>query len=142
VTKRLLDFGCYEVSIGDTIGAGNPLSTHRLLSILGDNGIPMNKLAAHFHDTRGLALSNLLIALEHGITVIDSSVSGLGGCPYAAGATGNVATEDVVYLLHSMGIETGINLDQLIEVGDFINGHLERRSGSKAAVALAKKSKK
>jgi hydroxymethylglutaryl-CoA lyase len=99
----------------------------------------MSKLAAHFHDTRGLALSNLLIALEHGITVIDSSVSGLGGCPYAAGATGNVATEDVVYLLHSMGIETGVDLNQLIEVGDFINGHLDRKSGSKAAIAFAKK---
>ena len=99
----------------------------------------MYRLAVHFHDTRGLALSNILVALEHGIKVIDSSVSGLGGCPYAAGATGNVATEDVVYLLHSMGIETGVDFQKLCEVGKFIDGHLERRSGSKAAVALGNK---
>jgi hydroxymethylglutaryl-CoA lyase len=139
VTQRLLEFGCYEVSIGDTIGSGNPLSTDRLLTLLHDNNIPMNRLAAHFHDTRGLALPNLLVALEHGISVIDSSVSGLGGCPYAAGATGNVATEDVVYMLHSMGIETGVNLQKLIEVGEFIDQHLERKSGSKVAIAFANK---
>jgi hydroxymethylglutaryl-CoA lyase len=141
VTQKLLEFGCYEVSIGDTIGAGNPLSTDRLLSLLRDNNIPMDRLAAHFHDTRGLALPNLLVALEHGISVVDSSVSGLGGCPYAAGATGNVATEDVVYMLHSMGIETGVDLQKLIGVGDFINEHLERKSGSKVAIAFAKKCK-
>ena len=97
------------------------------------------RIAVHFHDTRGLALSNILVALQHGVTVIDSSVSGLGGCPYAAGATGNVATEDVVYMLESMGIDTGVNLDELIKVGQFIDHFIGRTSGSKAAIALAKK---
>lgn len=102
----------------------------------------MNRIAVHFHDTRGLALPNILIALNHNITVVDSSVSGLGGCPYAAGATGNVATEDVVYMLHQMGIETGIDLHKLIEVGEYINEHLERCNGSKVAIAFGKKKSK
>lgn len=93
----------------------------------------------HFHDTRGLALANILVALQHGVTVIDSSVSGLGGCPYAVGATGNVATEDVVYMCQGMGIETGVNLAELIKVGQFIDGFIGRQCGSKAATALAKK---
>jgi hydroxymethylglutaryl-CoA lyase len=100
---------------------------------------PLLRIAVHFHDTRGLALANILVALQHGITVVDSSVSGLGGCPYAAGATGNVATEDVVYMCESMGIETGVNLAELIKVGKFIDEHIGRQCGSKAAVALAKK---
>lgn len=137
--QRLLADGCYEVSLGDTIGSGSPLSTHVLLTCLRDAGIPMSKLAVHFHDTRGLALSNILVALDFGVSVVDSSVSGLGGCPYAAGATGNVATEDVLYLCSSLGIDTGIDFQRVAEAGQYIDAHLGRCSGSKAAIALRKK---
>lgn len=139
VTQKLLSYGCYEVSLGDTIGAGNPKSTAALLDHLSAEGVPLDKLAVHFHDTRGLALSNLLVALEYGVNVIDSSVSGLGGCPYAKGATGNVATEDVLYLCDSLGIETGVDFNKVVEAGKFIDQHLERTSGSKAAIALGGK---
>ena len=114
VTARLLELGCYEVSLGDTIGVGTVGSTDALLRKLLKNVSP-DLLAAHFHDTYGQALANLLIALQHGITSIDSSVGGLGGCPYAPAAKGNVATEDVVYMLNGMGIETGVDIDALVE---------------------------
>lgn len=136
VTKRLLEMGCYEVSLGDTIGVGTPGSTKKLLeTILKD--VPANKLAVHFHDTYGQALTNIYVALEHGINIVDSSVSGLGGCPYATGASGNVATEDVVYMMNGLGIETNVDLDKLLIASKFIDEALARKSGSKVARALA-----
>jgi hydroxymethylglutaryl-CoA lyase len=137
VSKALLDVGCYEVSLGDTIGTGNPVSTDRLLRALTAD-IPVNKLAVHFHDTYGTALANIVVALSHGVSSVDSSVSGLGGCPYAKGASGNVATEDVVHMLHGMGIQTGIDMDVLLEAGALIDEALGNRPrGSKAAIAIA-----
>lgn len=112
IAKELLDRGCYQVSLGDTIGVGTPLKTRRLLDAFLKE-IPAQKLALHLHDTRGTALANVLVGLEMGITDVDSSVAGLGGCPYAPGAAGNLATEDLVYALDGMGIETGIDLDKL-----------------------------
>jgi hydroxymethylglutaryl-CoA lyase len=114
ITSRLLDLGCYQVSLGDTIGIGTPRQTERILQLF-LNKIRPSKLALHLHDTRGTALANVLIGLEMGIADYDASVGGLGGCPYAPGAAGNVATEDLVYMLHGMGIETGVNLEKLIE---------------------------
>ena len=136
VSKALLDMGCYEVSLGDTIGVGTAGSTTRLLETL-LRDIPADKLALHCHDTYGQALANLLVGLQHGIATIDASVSGLGGCPYARGATGNVATEDVVYMLNGLGIDTGIDLDKLMAAGNRISAALHRRNGSKVASALA-----
>ena len=135
VSKALLDMGCYEVSLGDTIGVGTAGSTTRLLETL-LRDIPADKLALHCHDTYGQALANLLVGLQHGIATIDASVSGLGGCPYARGATGNVATEDVVYMLNGLGIDTGIDIDQLMAAGNRISAALHRRNGSKVASAL------
>ena len=135
VTQALLEQGCYEVSLGDTTGVGTPGSFTRLLAaLLAD--IPPQRLALHCHDTYGQALANLLIGLQHGISVIDSSIAGLGGCPYARGASGNVATEDVVYLLDGMGIETGVNLEALVAAGDYISQILKRDSQSKVARAM------
>jgi len=134
VSKALLEMGCYEISLGDTIGVGTPLKTKALIEAC-LQVIPSNQLAVHFHDTYGQALANILTALQLGIRVIDSSVAGLGGCPYAKGASGNVASEDVVYMLHNMGIETGINLAELIEVGNSISLKLNRKNGSKVGVA-------
>jgi hydroxymethylglutaryl-CoA lyase len=136
VSQALLDMGCYEVSLGDTIGAGTAGSMTRLLDTLLPQ-IDASKLAVHCHDTYGQALANILVALQHSINIIDASVSGLGGCPYARGATGNVATEDVVYMLHGLDIETGIDLAQLIAAGTFISGHLQRENQSRVARALA-----
>ena len=134
VTAKLLDMGCYEVSLGDTIGTGTPGSMARLLEVLlGDVGV--EKLAVHCHDTYGQALSNILVALQHGIATVDASVAGLGGCPYAKGASGNVATEDVVYMLDGMGIATGLDLDKLIAAGNRISAALGRESGSRVALA-------
>ncbi|HMJ54764.1 MAG TPA: hydroxymethylglutaryl-CoA lyase [Polyangiaceae bacterium] len=116
ITKRLLDLGCYQVSLGDTIGVGTPRQTERIVRMFLES-IPSNKIALHFHDTRGTALANVLVGLGLGICDFDSSIGGLGGCPYAPGAAGNVATEDLVYMLHGMGIETGLDLDKLIEAG-------------------------
>lgn len=116
VSQALLDMGCYEVSLGDTIGTGTPGSMDRLLKTLVPT-LSARRLALHCHNSYGQALANILVGLQHGITRIDSSVAGLGGCPYAAGASGNVATEDVVYMLEGMGIDTGVNLDALIDVG-------------------------
>jgi len=135
VTQALLEQGCYEVSLGDTTGVGTPGSFTRLLAALLTD-IPPQRLALHCHDTYGQALANLLIGLQHGISVIDSSIAGLGGCPYARGASGNVATEDVVYLLDGLGIETGVNLEALVAAGDYISQILKRDSQSKVARAM------
>lgn len=134
VAKRLSDFGCYEISLGDTIGTGTPLKAQQMVEAVAKQ-VPMNQLAAHFHDTYGQALANLFAVLLLGISVIDSSVSGLGGCPYAKGATGNVATEDVIYMLNGMGIETGVDLDKLLEAGRFISDHLGRKPNSNLGLA-------
>ena len=134
VTQTLLDMGCYEVSLGDTIGTGTPLYTEQLLKTLLKD-IPANQLAVHFHDTYGQALANILVALQNGIATIDASIAGLGGCPYAQGASGNVATEDVLYMLNGMGIFTGIDLDKLIRAGQEISQKLNRKNGAKVGVA-------
>jgi hydroxymethylglutaryl-CoA lyase len=135
VTHRLLDMGCYEVSLGDTIGVGTPETTAALLSELLSK-ISADKLAMHMHDTYGQALANLLISLQMGISVIDSAVAGLGGCPYANGASGNVASEDLIYMLNGMGIEHGVDLDKLLIAGNTISIALNRANGSKVANAL------
>lgn len=136
VAKRLHELGCYEISLGDTIGIGTPVKARAMLAAVAQN-VPMAALAVHFHDTRGQALANILACLELGVGVIDASVSGAGGCPYAHGATGNVATEDVVYMLHGMGISTGINLDKLIDTGRWISLQLGRGNNSKVGLAAA-----
>ncbi|WP_110641959.1 hydroxymethylglutaryl-CoA lyase [Salinicola sp. CPA57] len=138
VSKALYEMGCYEISLGDTIGVGTPLKAKRLLEAVAKE-IPRDKLAAHFHDTYGQALANLYAVLEEGIGVIDSAVAGLGGCPYAKGATGNVATEDVIYLLNGLGIESGVNLDKLAETGVWITQNIGKPNRSKVGVALAAK---
>ena len=138
VARALFDMGCYEVSLGDTIGAGTPATTLAMLEAVAAV-VPMPALAGHYHDTSGQALANIYASLEFGVTVFDSSVAGLGGCPYAKGATGNVATEDVVYLLHGQGIATGVDLDQLVDAGAFICDALGRVSGSRVARALLAK---
>ncbi|SHK60162.1 hydroxymethylglutaryl-CoA lyase [Halomonas caseinilytica] len=135
VSKALFDMGCFEVSLGDTIGTGTPLKAKRMLAAVARD-VPMDKLAAHFHDTYGQALANLYAVLEEGIAVIDSSVAGLGGCPYAKGAAGNVASEDVVYLLNGLGIDSGVDLDKLAATGDWIIQAIGRPNRSKAGVAL------
>lgn len=127
--------GCYEVSLGDTIGVGTPAAIDALLSRLLKNIAP-NKLAIHAHDTYGQALANILRALQMGINVVDSSVAGLGGCPYAKGASGNVATEDLVYMLNGLGIEHGVDLPKLISAGNFISHKLNRANGSKVGIAM------
>ncbi len=134
VTGKLLEMGCYEVSLGDTIGTGTAGSMATLLQVLLAQ-YPAEKLAVHCHDTYGQALSNILVALQHGIATVDASVAGLGGCPYAKGASGNVATEDVVYMLHGMGIATGLDIDKLITAGNRISKTLGRPSGSRVALA-------
>jgi len=136
VSRSLLDMGCYEVSLGDTIGTGNAGSMARLLDTLLQE-IEVGKLAVHCHDTYGQALANILVALQYGIASIDASVSGLGGCPYAKGASGNVASEDVVYMLQGLGVETGIDLQLLIAAGSFISEHLQRENQSRVARALS-----
>ena len=135
VSKALHEMGCYEISLGDTIGVGTPLKAKRLLEAVAHD-IPMNKLAAHFHDTYGQALANLYAVLEEGIGVIDSAVAGLGGCPYAKGATGNVATEDVLYLLAGEGFETGVDLQQIANLGASICTTLARDNPSRTGKAL------
>lgn len=139
VSEKLLEMGCYEISLGDTIGVGTPLKTQQMLEGLWQ-AVPIEKLAVHFHDTYGQALANIFVALQMGVSVVDSAVAGLGGCPYAKGASGNVATEDVVYMLNGMGIKSGIDLKKLVEVGDTIIRSLKRANNSKVANAiLAKK---
>ncbi len=116
ITRELFAMGCYEVSLGDTIGAGTPRQTQTILKLFLD-AFPVDRLALHFHDTRGTALANVVVGLEMGVRTFDASVAGLGGCPYAPGAAGNLATEDLVYTLHGMGISTGIDLEKLVEAG-------------------------
>jgi hydroxymethylglutaryl-CoA lyase len=135
VCQQLLAMGCYEVSLGDTIGTGTPKFTEQLLRTLLED-IPKHQLAVHFHDTYGQALSNILVALQYGIATIDASIAGLGGCPYAKGASGNVATEDVLYMLEGMNIETGIDLGSLIQTGNWLSQKLNRINGSKVGLAL------
>ena len=132
---RLLGLGCYEISLGDTIGVGTPGQINTLLEVVAEK-VPVQQLAVHFHDTYGQALANILVALETGVAVVDSSVAGLGGCPFAPGASGNVATEDVLYMMNGLGIHTGVDLDKLIEAGLFISNLLNRPSGSRVAQAL------
>ena len=134
VAKALAELGCYEISLGDTIGVGTPLKAKRMLEAVAAE-VPIEKLAAHFHDTYGQALANLYAVLEEGISVIDASVAGLGGCPYAKGASGNVATEDVLYLLNGLGIKTGVDLDKLVTTGEWISEQLNRNNGSKVGQA-------
>ena len=134
VARELYVIGCYEVSLGDTIGAGTAGATRHLFNVVGRE-VPRNLLAGHFHDTYGQALANIYASLLEGISVFDSSVAGLGGCPYAKGATGNVATEDVLYLLSGLGIETGIDMDRLIAAGQRICAVLGKPNGSRVARA-------
>lgn len=141
VAKRLYDMGCYEISLGDTIGIGTPWQAKAMLAAVAAE-VPIEHLALHFHNTYGQALANITACLPLGVATIDSAVAGLGGCPYAQGASGNVATEDVVYMLHGMGIETGINLQQLIAAGDAICQQLAHGPRSQVALAeLAKQGK-
>ncbi len=138
LVEKMFERGCYEVSLGDTIGVGTAGQAQALVEML-TRQVPVQQLAAHFHDTYGQALANIHAVLQCGINVIDSSVAGLGGCPYAKGATGNVATEDVVYMLHGMGIETGVDMDRLLDAGRFISDFLGREPVSRAATALLRK---
>ena len=136
VVKALHDVGCYEVSLGDTVGVGTPAAARAMVEAVAEV-VPLENLAAHFHDTYGQALANLAAVLEMGVSVVDSSVSGLGGCPYAAGAAGNVASEDVLYMLNGLGIETGVDLQALVAVSWSISEFLGRAPGSKVACAMA-----
>jgi hydroxymethylglutaryl-CoA lyase len=134
VARRMHELGCYEISLGDTIGIGTPAKARAMLRAVAE-AVPIEALAVHFHDTRGQALANILACLEEGIAVVDSSVSGTGGCPYAKGATGNVATEDVVYMLDGMDIATGIDLQKLIGTGLWLSTALGRETSSRVARA-------
>ena len=138
VSEILYKMGCYEISLGDTIGIGTPQKARRMLQTVSER-VPIEKLALHFHDTYGQALANILACLDLGVRVFDSSVAGLGGCPYAKGASGNLATEDLVYMLHGMGFETGIDLQKLALAGQAISTQLNRNNGSKVATALLAK---
>ncbi len=138
VADALYAMGCYEVSLGDTIGVGTPGKTLAMLEAV-TRRVPVDKLAGHYHDTYGQALANIYASLEAGVAVFDSSVAGLGGCPYAKGATGNVATEDVVYLLHGVGSRTGVDLDRLIDAGEYICAVLGRPTNSRVGRALLAK---
>jgi len=136
VAGALYDMGCYEISLGDTIGAGTPGKTQAMIEAC-TKRMPAQQLAGHYHDTYGQALANIYASMEIGVATFDSSVSGLGGCPYAKGASGNVATEDVLYMLAGLGIETGVDLDKVVEIGAWISSVLKRDPGSKAGRALA-----
>ncbi|MEI6826724.1 MAG: hydroxymethylglutaryl-CoA lyase [Desulfuromonadales bacterium] len=138
VAQRLLEMGCYEISLGDTVGVGTPIKVQALINKV-VQFVPLERLAVHFHDTYGQALANILASLESGVAVIDSSVAGLGGCPYAKGAAGNIASEDLLYMLNGMGIETGVDLTELVAAGLYISSYLGRLSGSKVARALGPK---
>jgi hydroxymethylglutaryl-CoA lyase len=136
VCASLMKMGCAKVSLGDTIGVGTPAAANALVKAV-SAVVPIGQLAVHFHDTYGQALANILACLDAGVRSIDSSVAGLGGCPYANGATGNVASEDVVYMLHGLGLETGIDLEKLAATGGWISKQLQRPNNSKAGVALS-----
>ncbi|MBT8061897.1 MAG: hydroxymethylglutaryl-CoA lyase [Xanthomonadales bacterium] len=135
VAKRLFDIGCGEISLGDTIGVGTPGAARMMFEAVASE-VAMGQLAVHFHDTYGQALANILACMECGVRCIDASVAGLGGCPFAPGASGNVATEDVVYMLHGLGFATGVNLRKLALTGRWISGHLSRPNMSRAGAAL------
>ncbi|PCC99443.1 hydroxymethylglutaryl-CoA lyase [Halopseudomonas pelagia] len=135
IARDLYAMGCYEVSLGDTIGTGTPGATRKMIEACAAH-VPRDRLAGHFHDTYGQALANIYASLLEGVSVFDSSVAGLGGCPYAKGATGNVATEDVLYLLNGLGIETGIDLDLLVDAGARISQVIGRENGSRVARAV------
>jgi hydroxymethylglutaryl-CoA lyase len=141
VAKRLMDLGCYEVSLGDTVGAGTPGKTRRLIEAVARQ-VPVEQLGGHFHDTFGQALANILASLEMGVATFDSSISGLGGCPYSPGATGNVATEDVLYMLDGMGIHTGVRMAGLLDASEFISNFLSRPTASRAGRALLARRKR
>ncbi len=138
VSASLFGMGCYEVSLGDTIGAGTPAATKTLINAC-RQVVPVSALAGHFHDTYGMAIANIHAALEADVRIFDSSIAGLGGCPYSPGATGNVATEDVIYLLSGLGMNHGVDLDALIEIGEFINTELGRETASRVSRALLAK---
>ncbi|QWP79471.1 hydroxymethylglutaryl-CoA lyase [Lysobacter sp. K5869] len=136
VARALHEMGCYEISLGDTIGVGTPGKARAMFKAVASE-VPVAALAVHFHDTYGQALPNILACLEEGVTVMDSAVSGTGGCPYAKGASGNVASEDVVYMLHGLGVRTGVDLDALADTGRWLAALLGRETGSKVGKALA-----
>ena len=136
VSKALLDLGCYEISLGDTIGVGTPLKVQTMLAEV-SKAVPMDKLAGHFHNTYGMAIANIYASLQMGMAVFDASVAGLGGCPYAKGASGNVATEDVVYLLNGLGIDSGVDLTSLVETAVWVSAQLGRAPASNVAKALS-----
>ena len=138
VSKTLFDMGCYEISLGDTIGVGTPAKARAMIDAVAAN-VPVEKLGVHFHDTYGQSLANILACVEMGVVSVDASVGGLGGCPYAPGATGNVATEEVVYMLHGMGVDTGVDLDKLVAAAWFIHDYFGRRPASRVANALKAK---
>lgn len=138
VAGALYDMGCYEISLGDTIGVGTPGKIQRVIEACARR-VPIERLAGHYHDTYGQALANIYASMEVGVSIFDASVAGLGGCPYARGATGNVATEDVVYMLDGLGIETGVALAKLVEIGQWICRAIGRESASRAGRALAAK---
>jgi hydroxymethylglutaryl-CoA lyase len=137
VASRIMDLGCDQLSLGDTIGTGTTGHVHRLLDALETRGVGTERIAVHFHDTYGQALANTLAALAHGVSVVDASAGGLGGCPYAKSATGNLATEDLVWALDGLGIETGVDLQALVETSAWMAGHLGRPSQSRVVKALA-----
>ena len=142
VADRLFGMGCYEISLGDTIGVGTPGKIKSMIEAVAKR-VPVDRLAGHYHDTYGQAAANIYASLECGVAVFDASVAGLGGCPYAPGASGNVATEDVIYMLQGLGIETGVDLDKLVDAGEFICTALGRQTTSKVARAiLAKRSRR
>ena len=135
VAQELLEMGCHEISLGDTIGTGTPEKTRAMIKAVARR-VPLKKLAGHFHDTFGMAAANIYASLQMGIGIFDSSVAGLGGCPYAAGASGNVATEDVVWLLTGLGIDAGIDLDALVDTGVWISAQIKREPASRVARAI------
>ena len=136
VSKALFDLGCYEISLGDTIGVGTPLKVQTMLAEV-SKAVPMNKLAGHFHNTYGMAIANIYASLQMGMAVFDASVAGLGGCPYAKGASGNVATEDVVYLFNGLGIDSGVDLTSLVETAVWVSAQLGRAPASNVAKAIS-----
>jgi hydroxymethylglutaryl-CoA lyase len=139
VAKALMDLGCDELSLGDTIGVATPGHVQSLLSELNEEGVRTNSIGVHFHDTYGQALANTLAALQHGVATVDASAGGLGGCPYAKSATGNLATEDLVWMLHGLGIETGVDLDALTATSVWLAEQLGRPSPSRTVRALSHK---
>ena len=138
LSEKLIEMGCYEVSLGDTIGSGTPIKTRKMVSACRD-AVGIEKLAVHFHDTYGQALANILASIELGVKVVDTSVGGLGGCPYAPGARGNVATEDVLYMLNGMGIETGVDLEKICDASKYVFDQLDRKPFSRVYNALESK---